>query len=125
MQRTLNKRNCFAAAAALLMAPPALAHGQGLSIIIIFPPIAAIMFLIAAGMTRCIFQRTRGKVYAAVTVLCLLLWIPCFVFSSFALLDSHLFRNVTEEGVASFVAFLPIGIAILLRFWHRRKRGAD
>ena len=125
MQRTLNKRNCFASIAALLMASPALAHGQGMGIVIIFPPIAAVMFAIAAAIARCVFQRTRGKVYAVVTVLCLLLWIPCFVLSSLALLDSHVLGNMTEMGIGSFMAFQPIGIAILLRFWHRRKRAAD
>ena len=125
MTDTANCTKGAAALAGMLMASPALAHWQGLGILIFSPPIAAVMFVIAAAIVRCVFPRTRGKVYAAVTVLCLILWIPCFVFFSFALLDSHAFRNMTEMEIGFVMALLPIGAAFLLRLWHSRKQAVD
>lgn len=42
--------------------------------------------------------------------------------ASVALLDKLVFRNMTETEIGFFMAFLPIGIAILLRLRHWRKR---
>ena len=123
MTDTANCTKGAAALAGMLMASPALAHGQWVFFVFMLPPVAAIMFLVAAGIARRVFQRTRGKVYAAIVVLCLALWVPGCVVLSVVLSDSHQFR-ASDEQIGIVLSFLPVGIALLLRFRHAQKRAS-
>ncbi len=107
--------------AGMLMASPALAHGQGLFTVIVLPPLAVIMYFVAASIARCLFQRTPGNYYWSVVVLCLAFWLPGSVLLSPAMRDVF---QISEAQSVAAVALLPVGIALLARLWRRRKRFA-
>ncbi len=104
------------------------AHGQGLFVMYIGVPTAALAFIISAIIVRCAYKSVKLWQYAILSLLFFLLWIPVYTIATFIaadFLDSAgiLSHRYSEEYVSAFI--LPLLLIFCAIFWFSIKRNRN